>query len=263
MGAAAQLGAPLRGRLRRLPPGGHAARPDRRAGAFGYHLRLSAGRPAREYALGLRGCWAEALQLGEREQGDRGGETRLQERLEPQLRAGHAPGALALCLRAHLYRGPGETARCATAFCTCGDECAIPSSCRGGWLAGESAELCVWFGLGFEEVSAATSAKEMLRQGYGAELRKTLDWLAHARAHRGRRRPGRDAEPQHVLQLLLRRGADAWTARSSPWSPPAVRATMSARPIGTGTACSGASRPYFWRTRARPPRCCATCSPGR
>ncbi|MDR2052710.1 MAG: glycoside hydrolase family 125 protein [Treponema sp.] len=41
----------------------------------------------------------------------------------------------------------------------------------------ESAENVFWFGLGFEEVAAATSAKEMLRQGYDAELAKTRNWL--------------------------------------------------------------------------------------
>ncbi|TAH75053.1 MAG: metal-independent alpha-mannosidase [Anaerolineaceae bacterium] len=35
-----------------------------------------------------------------------------------------------------------------------------------------------WFGLGFEEVAASTSAKEMLRHGFEVEHRKTCDWLA-------------------------------------------------------------------------------------
>lgn len=35
-----------------------------------------------------------------------------------------------------------------------------------------------WFGLGYEEVAAATSAKEMLRQGFGVEYQKTRSWLA-------------------------------------------------------------------------------------
>ena len=42
---------------------------------------------------------------------------------------------------------------------------------------GENCELTVYWGVGFEEVAAATSAKEMLRQGYENELAKTLDWL--------------------------------------------------------------------------------------
>ena len=43
--------------------------------------------------------------------------------------------------------------------------------------AAEQDALCVWFGLGFEEVAAATAAKEMLRQGFEAELEKTCEWL--------------------------------------------------------------------------------------
>lgn len=35
-----------------------------------------------------------------------------------------------------------------------------------------------WFGIGFEEVAAATSAKEMLRQGFEAEYMKTCRWLS-------------------------------------------------------------------------------------
>ena len=41
----------------------------------------------------------------------------------------------------------------------------------------EEHEACIWFGIGFEEVSAATSAKEMLRQGFESEWNKTERWL--------------------------------------------------------------------------------------
>ncbi len=41
----------------------------------------------------------------------------------------------------------------------------------------ESCVLTVYWGLGFEEVAAATSAKEMLRQGYDYELKRTINWL--------------------------------------------------------------------------------------
>lgn len=37
--------------------------------------------------------------------------------------------------------------------------------------------VTVYWGFGMEEVSAAASAKEMLRQGYQRELARTLDWL--------------------------------------------------------------------------------------
>lgn len=40
-----------------------------------------------------------------------------------------------------------------------------------------------WFGLGFEEVAAATSAKEMLRQGFDAEYDKTCRWLSERERH--------------------------------------------------------------------------------
>ena len=48
---------------------------------------------------------------------------------------------------------------------------------------GESEECRFCWGLGYEEVAAATSAKELLRQGWERELDKTLDYLA-ARSRR-------------------------------------------------------------------------------
>lgn len=43
--------------------------------------------------------------------------------------------------------------------------------------AGESCELIIAWGLGFEEVSAAASAQEILRQGWDWMYQKTADWL--------------------------------------------------------------------------------------
>lgn len=42
---------------------------------------------------------------------------------------------------------------------------------------GQSAEHVVYWGLGFEEVAAATSAKQMLRRGWDWEYEKTAAWL--------------------------------------------------------------------------------------
>ena len=42
---------------------------------------------------------------------------------------------------------------------------------------GESEAACFYWGLGYEEVAAATSAKEMLRQGWSRELEATLGYL--------------------------------------------------------------------------------------
>lgn len=43
--------------------------------------------------------------------------------------------------------------------------------------SGETRELTFFWGLGFEEVAAATSAKEMLRRGWDWEYRRTVSWL--------------------------------------------------------------------------------------
>lgn len=41
----------------------------------------------------------------------------------------------------------------------------------------QSETLNIYFGIGYESVAAATSAKELLRQGYSTLLAKTTDWL--------------------------------------------------------------------------------------
>jgi hypothetical protein len=48
---------------------------------------------------------------------------------------------------------------------------------------GESTQLDVFFGLGFEEVAAATSAKELLRQGFDVLLEQTERWLTQREKH--------------------------------------------------------------------------------
>ena len=48
---------------------------------------------------------------------------------------------------------------------------------------GEAMKLDVFFGVGYEEVAAAASAKEMLRQGYDALLARTASWLAAREKH--------------------------------------------------------------------------------
>jgi hypothetical protein len=54
---------------------------------------------------------------------------------------------------------------------------------RGGTLEpGEALTLTLFLGLGYEEVAAATSAKEMLRKGWERLSEKTLEWLL-ARVH--------------------------------------------------------------------------------
>ena len=50
---------------------------------------------------------------------------------------------------------------------------------QGGALEpGQTREAVLYWGFGYEEVAAATSAKEMLRQGWAAEWERTSRWLA-------------------------------------------------------------------------------------
>ncbi len=49
--------------------------------------------------------------------------------------------------------------------------------------SGETKALDIFWGIGFEEVASATSAKEMLRQGYDFELQNTLNWLQKRSFH--------------------------------------------------------------------------------
>ncbi len=71
----------------------------------------------------------------------------------------------------------------------CEGECRAELESAGeGWLwrldrtvrlaPGESAEFTAWWGLGLEEVSAVTSARELQRRGWDWELRRSLAWLA-------------------------------------------------------------------------------------
>ncbi|MHB1393049.1 MAG: glycoside hydrolase family 125 protein [Clostridia bacterium] len=59
--------------------------------------------------------------------------------------------------------------------------------------AGEEKRVCFYFGLGFEEVGAVTSAKEMYRRGFEHEFNTTVKWL------KSRMKKASDA---HMEQLL-------------------------------------------------------------
>ena len=62
---------------------------------------------------------------------------------------------------------------------------------------GQSVTLDVFFGLGYEEVAAATSAKEMLRQGFDVVYARTDAWLA------ARERPIADVKLHSILNTNL------------------------------------------------------------
>lgn len=144
---------------------------------FGWRLRVTNRNDACEITLGLRGTWAKTLHsVNESKPVD------CEKQLYPSgwnhcyvmdLRPGLSLFAFApiyteqpkLCpIRSHFERADGEIR--------------YRIDRRQPLASGESMELTVWFGLGFEEVSAATSAKELLRQGFEQELERTERWLA-------------------------------------------------------------------------------------
>ena len=140
---------------------------------FGYRLVLhnAGGRPC-QASFGLSGCWAGAWHCVNEEKpidGRRG------------------------CFHSAWNDGPVFDMTCGTplfafapmsdAPCHC-DFCQEEKGVRyrlaheARLAPGESRAVTVWWGFGYEEVSAATSAKEMLRQGWDTELARTLAWLA-------------------------------------------------------------------------------------
>ena len=62
---------------------------------------------------------------------------------------------------------------------------------------GEGMRLDVFFGVGYEEVAAAASAKEMLRQGFGALRERTVSWLS------AREKRAADAKIETLLNTNL------------------------------------------------------------
>ncbi len=72
---------------------------------------------------------------------------------------------------------PMADRECETSFSTGADGVDYRLARAETLAPGRNCSLTVYWGLGFEEVAAATSAKEMLRQGYGFELERTLAWL--------------------------------------------------------------------------------------
>lgn len=62
---------------------------------------------------------------------------------------------------------------------------------------GESMNLDLFFGVGYEEVAAAAGAKEMLRQGYDSLLERTATWLAR------REKAAEDEKTRTILNTNL------------------------------------------------------------
>ncbi len=150
-------------------------------GEHGFALRLQAVNRAPKAArvtLGLRGCWAGVLHAVNES--------------KPVAAARH-------CAHSLWNGGPVFEARsglplfafapmaaeaCESRFET--DENGDVRYCISrteNVESGRELSLTLYWGLGYEEVAAATSAKEMLRQGWDTEMARTRAWLK-ARQHR-------------------------------------------------------------------------------
>ncbi len=137
---------------------------------FGIQLRLQAGADA-EIDWGLRGLWASAWHCVNEDKA-----------LEGSMHCYESPWNSGLIF---------DMRSCSPlfAFAPMGDRelcCEYEKSAAGidyrlhrkdELKKGESISLCIWWGLGFEEVAAATSAKEMLRRGWQWELERSAKWL--------------------------------------------------------------------------------------
>lgn len=144
---------------------------------FGYHLKVTNHGAGADIRLGLRGVWAETKHS-------------INESKPIEIQKNLYPSGWSHCCVMDL-RPDLSLFAFAPIYTERPDECPIQSSFEKvaeqihysmelpvHLAAGESREVCIWFGLGFEEVAAATSAKEMLRQGFEEELEKTKAWLA-------------------------------------------------------------------------------------
>lgn len=163
---------------------------------FGWRLRATNREAAAEITLGLRGTWAQTLHSVNESK-----PVEAEKHLYPSgwnhchvmdLRPG-----LSLFAFAPIYTEQPEHCPIRSQFERAGEEIHYCIERQQTLAAGETLELTVWFGLGFEEVSAATSAKELLRQGFAQELERTERWLS------ARERTVGDARLDEILNTNL------------------------------------------------------------
>lgn len=144
---------------------------------FGWQLSLTGGEVNEVWQIGLEGCWARTMHaineskpvLVEKNLYRSGWNHSFCMDLRP---------ALSLFAFAPLTAEGAEQARCREEFHKDGE--AITYSLLANAQDGPA---CFFFGLGYEEVSAATSAKELYRQGFDHLLEETRRWLSARRRH--------------------------------------------------------------------------------
>ena len=139
---------------------------------FAYRLAVENPTPAvAELSFGLKGCWASSWHCVNQDKEIDGKKycypSGWNESLIFDLRCG-----LPLCAFAPMMDLP-----CSSAVQETDDGIRYRLAHDCVLEPGQSVTVTFYWGVGFEEVAAATSAKEMLRQGWQGELDRTLAWL--------------------------------------------------------------------------------------
>lgn len=146
---------------------------------FAWHLRV-VNRDARPHAVcfGLEGCWASAWHCVNEDKEITGSRTCFPSGWNNSLVFEMHCGTPLFAFAPMSSDGTCESVYAAAAE-------GISYQLRhGGELApGEAREVTIAWGFGYEEVAAATSAKEMLRQGWQAEWDRTVRWLSVRSRH--------------------------------------------------------------------------------
>ena len=146
---------------------------------FGYRLEVTnPGGQSCSVRFGLTGCWAGAWHCVNEEKP-----------VEGRMGCFHSawndgPVFDMTCGTPLFAFAPMADAPCACEFWQEG-AVRFRLACEAPLAPGESRAVTFWWGFGYEEVSAATSAKEMLRQGWEEEFARTLRWLAARSADLG------------------------------------------------------------------------------
>ena len=143
---------------------------------FGYRLKIKNRGAGAEICLGLRGNWAETRHS-------------INESKPIEIRKNLYPSGwnhcsvmdlrpdLSLFAFAPIYTEQPCECPIQSEFEKVNEEVHFRLELPATVAQDDCVTVCFWFGLGFEEVAAATSAKEMLRQGFDRELEKTCNWL--------------------------------------------------------------------------------------
>ncbi len=163
---------------------------------FGYRLRVHNHGADAHIRLGLRGTWAETKHSINESKVIRV-EKNLYTSGWNQCCVMDLRPDLSLFAFAPIYTEQPDQCPIQSNFEKVGEEIRYCLELPVSVAAEGNAELCIWFGLGFEEVAAATSAKELLRQGFEVELRRTCQWLAE------RERTVQDVRLDDILNVNL------------------------------------------------------------